>query len=262
MGWGYRYHVPFAIALAIRGSTEEAAGVLATLAKTRRPFRQLDYEKDVARAWIAAGQGAVSEAITVLRSAAQTAAGKGQFAAEVYCLQMAAQFGDPSVATRLGELVSVVEGPRAPLAARFATALGKSDAAELAAVAAEFAAIGDLVAAVDAEAQACIAYRQDERRGTALGCSARAEALAQRCGGISTPALREASEPLPLTGREREIVRLLGSGFSTRQVAERLSVSARTVEGHVYRAMTKTGAATREELIRMVFPDRHGDTAS
>ena len=123
-------------------------------------------------------------------------------------------------------------------------------------------AMGDLVAAVDAAAQACITYRQHDRRGSALGCSATAEALAQRCGGISTPALREASEPLPLTGREREIVRLLGSGFSTRQVAERLSVSARTVEGHVYRAMTKTGAATREELIRMVFPDRHGGTAS
>jgi DNA-binding CsgD family transcriptional regulator len=78
-----------------------------------------------------------------------------------------------------------------------------------------------------------------------------------RICGVSTPALREVSEPLPLTGREREIVRLLGSGFSTREVAERLSVSARTVEGHIYRAMTKTGAATREELIRMVFPDRH-----
>jgi DNA-binding CsgD family transcriptional regulator len=120
----------------------------------------------------------------------------------------------------------------------------------------EFERIGDLVGAVDAAAHACIAFRAGELRGSALGCSARAEALAHRCGGISTPALREVSEPLPLTGREREIVRLLGSGYSTKQVAERLCVSARTVEGHIYRAMTKTGAATREELIKMVFPER------
>ena len=54
----------------------------------------------------------------------------------------------------------------------------------------------------------------------------------------------------------REVVRLLGSGSSTREVAERLYVSARTVEGHVYRAMTKTGVETREELFRLLYPDR------
>ena len=116
--------------------------------------------------------------------------------------------------------------------------------------------MGDLVAAVDAAAHACTVFRHGDRRGSALGCSARAEALAQRCGGITTPALREVSEPLPLTAREREIVRLLGSGFSTRDVAERLCLSARTVEGHVYRAMTKTGTTTRDDLIRLLFPDR------
>jgi DNA-binding CsgD family transcriptional regulator len=261
MGWGYRYHIPYATALAMRGATDEAAAVLATLAKTRRPFRQLDYEQSVARAWVAAGQGALTEAISTMSTAAETAAANGQFAAEVLCLQTAAQFGDHSAATRLNELASIVEGPRAPLAARFATALADADAPELSAVSEEFEKMGDLVAAVDAAAHACIAFRQGDRRGSALGCSARAEALAQRCG-LSTPALREVSEPLPLTAREREIVRMLGSGFGTREVAKRLCVSARTVEGHIYRAMTKTGAATREELIRMVFPDRQGGSDS
>jgi DNA-binding CsgD family transcriptional regulator/tetratricopeptide (TPR) repeat protein len=256
MGWGFRYHIPYATALAMRGATDEAAAVLTVLEKTRRPFRSLDYECNLARAWLAAGQGAVTEAIATVLSAAETAADKGQFAAEVLCLQTATQWGDHSSVARLNELASIVQGPRAPLAARFATALADADAHELKAVSEEFEKMGDLVAAVDAEAHACIAFRQGDRRGSAQICSARAEALAQRCGGISTPALREVSEPLPLTGREREIVSLLGSGYGTREVAERLCVSARTVEGHVYRAMTKTGAATREELIRMVFPDR------
>jgi DNA-binding CsgD family transcriptional regulator len=114
--------------------------------------------------------------------------------------------------------------------------------------------LGDLVAAVDAAAHACLAFRRHDLRGSALGCSTRAEALAERCGGISTPALREVSEPLPLTAREREIVRLLGSGLTTREVADRLCVSARTVEGHIYRAMNKTGSTTREELIRLLSP--------
>jgi DNA-binding CsgD family transcriptional regulator len=256
MGWGFRYHIPYATALAMRGATAEAAAVLAALDEARRPFRKLDYERSLARAWLVAGQGAITEAITTLLSAAETASAKGQFAAEVMCLQTAVQFGDHSVAPRLTELESIVEGPRVKLASRLAAALAASDAPALEEISTEFEQMGDLVAAVDAAAHACSAFRHGDRRGSALGCSARAEALAQRCGGISTPALREVSEPLPLTAREREIVRLLGSGSSTREVAERLYVSARTVEGHVYRAMTKTGTTTREELIKLLSPDQ------
>jgi DNA-binding CsgD family transcriptional regulator len=230
--------------------------VLAALDKVKRPFRMLDYERSLARAWLVAGQGAITEAITTMLSAAETATAKGQFAAEVVCLQTAAQFGDHSVAPRLAELESIVEGPRVKLASRFAAALAASDAPELEDISVEFEQMGDLVAAVDAAAHACIAFRHGDRRGSALRCSARAEALAQRCGGISTPALREVSEPLPLTAREREIIRLLASGSSTRDVAERLYLSARTVEGHVYRAMTKTGAETRDELFKLLSPDQ------
>jgi len=39
--------------------------------------------------------------------------------------------------------------------------------------------------------------------------------------------------------------------MSTRQIADRLCLSVRTVEGHVYRAMTKTGTTTREELVAL-----------
>src|SRR5262249_25567998 len=70
-GWGYRYHVSRATALAIRGSTDEAAAALAGLDKLPRPFRSLDHERSLARAWVAAGQGPVSEAITVLLSGAE-----------------------------------------------------------------------------------------------------------------------------------------------------------------------------------------------
>jgi acetolactate synthase-1/2/3 large subunit len=50
---------------------------------------------------------------------------------------------------------------------------------------------------------------------------------------------------LPLTAREQEIVRLLSQGYTTREIAERLTVSTRTVEGHVYRAMMKNSPAVK-----------------
>jgi DNA-binding CsgD family transcriptional regulator len=247
IGWGFRYHIPRTTALAVRGSTGEAAAALAALDRVRRPFRSLDYELSLARAWVAAGEGAVSEAIAVLLSAAQRAAAKGQFAAEVMCLQTATQFGDRSGAPRLRELESIVEGPRVGLATRFAAALRDGDAARLASVSEEFERMGDLVAAVDAAAHAALAYRSQGLRGSALSCSTRAAALAEQCGA-STSALRQASEPLPLTDREAEIVMLIGEGLSNRAVAERLTLSVRTVESHVYRAMLKTGTTSRDEL--------------
>jgi DNA-binding CsgD family transcriptional regulator len=256
LGWGYRYHVPRATALAMGGSTVEAASALAALNKQRRPFRLLDYERSLARAWVAAGQGAVSEAITVLLSAAKRASAKGQFAAEVLCLQTATQFGDRSGSLRLRDLEAIVEGPRVGIAARFSAALSDGDAAELAAVSEEFERMGDLVAAVDAAAQAALAYRSQGLRGSFLGCATRADALAEQCGGARTPALRQASEPVPFTDREREIVMLIGEGLSNRAVAERLTLSVRTVESHIYRAMAKTGTTSRDELAALLPRDR------
>ena len=164
------------------------------------------------------------------------------------CLQTATQFGDRSCAARLTELTAIAEGPRPALAARFASALSAGNAAELTSLSEEFEKMGDLVAAADAAAHAALAYRSEDRRGSALGCSARAAALAEQCGGAVTPALRRASDPLPLTAREREIVMLIGQGLSNREVAERLTLSVRTVESHIYRAMAKTGTTSREEL--------------
>jgi DNA-binding CsgD family transcriptional regulator len=252
IGWGYRYHIPRTTALAMRGSTGEAAAMLAVLDTLPRPFRSLDYESSLARSWVVASQGAVSVAITVVLSAAERAAAGGQFAAEVVCLQTATQFGDRTSAPRLRELESIVEGPRVGLAARFAVALRDGDAAELSLVSEEFERMGDCVAAVDAAAQAALAYRSQGLRGSALGCATRADALAEQCGGASTPALRQASEPVPLTDREREIVMMIGAGLSNRAIAERLTVSVRTVESHIYRAMAKTGTTSRDELAALI----------
>jgi len=251
IGWGYRYNVPRTTALAMRGLTDEAAAALAALDNVQRRFRSLDYERSLARAWVAAAQGAASAAITLSLSAAERARATGRFAAEVLCLQTATQFGDRTSAPRLRELESVVEGPRVGLAARFAAAISEGDGAELSSVSREFERMSDLTAAVDAAAHAALAYRRQDKRGSALGCSTRADALAERCGA-STPALRQATESLPLSDREAEIVMLIGEGLSNRAVAERLTLSIRTVESHIYRAMMKTGTTSRDELAALL----------
>jgi DNA-binding NarL/FixJ family response regulator len=86
-----------------------------------------------------------------------------------------------------------------------------------------------------------------------------AHRLAAECGGIRTPALDLAAHPLPLTMREREIANLVAAGLSNREIADRLVVSVRTVEGHLYRACTKLDIGDRERLAATI---RNGQTGS
>jgi DNA-binding NarL/FixJ family response regulator len=57
----------------------------------------------------------------------------------------------------------------------------------------------------------------------------------------------------PLTGREREIVALVGEGLSNDEIAERLVVSPATAKTHVSRAMTKLHARDRAQLVVLAY---------
>jgi DNA-binding NarL/FixJ family response regulator len=52
-----------------------------------------------------------------------------------------------------------------------------------------------------------------------------------------------------LTPREREIVRLVGSGVRNRVIAERLAISEGTVKIHIHNVYQKLGVSSRGELI-------------
>lgn len=248
---GYLAQLFYGLALAMRGVADDAAATFAAL-ETQRRWQCLDYACTLGQAWVAAARSATREAVAHACSAAESAQSNGQFAAEVMCRQTAAQFGDPSGAARLQVLATMVEGPRAGLAARLATALDIRDAQELASVSTEFERIGDLVAAADAAAHAAVVYRRRGSRGSSYSCATRAESLARQCGGLRTPALTDAIEPIPLTSREREIVMMIADGMTNRAIADRLILSVRTVETHVYRAMAKTGAGDRAQLASLL----------
>jgi DNA-binding NarL/FixJ family response regulator len=53
-----------------------------------------------------------------------------------------------------------------------------------------------------------------------------------------------------LSGREREVVQLIGEGRAFRDIAARLFISPRTVKTHRTNAMRKLGAKTTADLVR------------
>jgi DNA-binding NarL/FixJ family response regulator len=66
-----------------------------------------------------------------------------------------------------------------------------------------------------------------------------------------------ASKPMPgmaeLTDREREVTQLVGGGLSNTEIGERLYISSSTAKTHVNRAMMKTGARDRAQLVVLAY---------
>lgn len=199
--WSYVATVSRAVALGMAGQAESARQALTEAQAQRHPslvFREPDWV--LARAWVAAAEGAVGEARSAAREAA-LAAGDGD------ALQAAS--------AQLGEM-------------------------------------GAKLAAADAAAQAAAAYTRHGRKGSAQTATVRAHRLAVACGAARTPALAAMAAPPTLTSREREIVTLAAGGLSNRAIAERLVVSVRTVENHLYRAGAKLGITDRSELATLL----------
>jgi DNA-binding CsgD family transcriptional regulator/tetratricopeptide (TPR) repeat protein len=205
----------------------------------------------VAAGWALASNGLLGEAVTTVRRAADIARDRGQPTHEVACLQAATQWGDTSAAVRARELAKLLELPLADAVARHAEALADGDGDGLLAASADYRALGDRATAADAAAQAAVAFARGQSRRRGLYAAAIAKELADECGGLSTPALRTPAG-VPLTGRQREIAELVAAGSSNRDIADRLVMSVRSVEGHVYRACQRVGASSRDELAEIL----------
>jgi len=255
-GWSFHGLVFLTGALGMAGDAAAARQAMADMTAARHPAHAyLEPDVQLAKAWVAAAEGGVSEALALIRKAAEVAVSQDQLAMEVVALHTAVCFGDHTVADRLAELATQVDGPRAGLAAAHAAALAADDGDALHAASVELEKMGALLLAADAAAQAAAVHTRQGRRGSAQAAAVRAHQLAQTCEGARTPALAAIAAPLPLTTREREIVTLAAGGLSNRQIAQRLVVSVRTVENHLYRACTKLGITDRAELAGLLHSD-------
>ena len=102
------------------------------------------------------------------------------------------------------------------------------------------------------EAEAYFAVRG--QKGIVREC----RALLRAAGTPQTRRGRGESEVPPtmrkvgITSRELDVLQLVGEGCSTREIAERLVLSPRTVEHHVSRLLSRTGLASRNRVGRIL----------
>lgn len=98
---------------------------------------------------------------------------------------------------------------------------------------------------------------------TALRCTMRGEApcsarvAASLLHHIAHQARARGHAPLPLqlTPREREVLPLLESGLSNKQIARALDLQLSTVKNHVHNILAKHGATGRVDLARVAVLD-------
>ena len=202
-----------------------------------------------AQAWTLAAEGRLTVAAEMLVAAATGARARGQWSVAGTLLHDAVRLGGAKAAV-VG-LRDVADHCTSPLAARQyrqALAALAADVDELAAVAQEWETIGSPLLAAEAYLTAAQVARGQEsaRRATAL--TAHGAALAAGCQGAQTPGLRYSDRVDPLSPREREIAALASKGLRSREIADSLVVSIRTVDNHLQAIYSKLGIAGRREL--------------
>jgi two-component system, NarL family, response regulator NreC len=98
--------------------------------------------------------------------------------------------------------------------------------------------------------------RADDELVAAVRLASRGEEYVSPRVAAGLEALERGAGKDILNGREMEILRLIALGFTSREIADKLHLSRRTVETHRSRIHSKLGLATRAELVRFVL-DRH-----
>ena len=251
--WSFPARLLLAQSYCALGRVEPGAKMVAEL-RTRfgRHVALFGPQLRIAESWLAAAEGNVSGAIVLALDAARQAKESGQHAIEMLALHDAVRYGDRSCLARLVDVAHATGGRLATLLAAHAAAVTDRNADAMYAAAQQLEQIGALLLAADAAAQAAAAYQAAGDRRHAGEASGTAHRLAATCGGLRTPALQLAGSPLPLTVREREMANLVAAGLSNRDIADRLTVSVRTVEGHLYRACTKCDCTDRDQLAAVI----------
>lgn len=231
------------------GDLEAAHRALADAASIRRFRRYFDGDLYLARVLIATAEFRTRDATDAIAEAVDWTAATGMPVEEAIAWHASIRLGRSETATApLTRLAERTANPFVRLLADHAHASAAGDAAALQDVARGFEASGLLMHALEATTEARDIY---SRHGDARAAHALASAIATlstACPGAKPPWLNGATPPPELTRREREIAQLAASGLASRAIADRLVVSVRTVDSHLYRVYTKLGVRDRASL--------------
>jgi DNA-binding CsgD family transcriptional regulator len=235
-----------ATTLAQQGRITEARAALDSLAPALLDDPKVVLQRAEALAWILVADGDADAAAEQLCAAGVLGAELGHPFLAAIAASAATRFSRPEVVVDLLErLAAGATSVLMTLFARFARAATESDAAALESVATDLHAAGLGACAVVALGDAISIYdaagKSDSVRRAALARST------MRASGIETGVVTTNSD-LELSRRELEVAELAAQRVRSKQIAERLGLSTRTVDNHLMRIYRKLGISGRDEL--------------
>jgi DNA-binding CsgD family transcriptional regulator/type II secretory pathway predicted ATPase ExeA len=237
-------------AYSLAGAAQPARDMLIEFDNSGPTQPAADYERARAQAWMLAAAGDLRAACSHLEATVETGARLGHLVGSAADLHGLARLGRARDAThRLERLAETVEGPMIGVRAAHTRGLATQNGQALEESSHRFEELGALLLAAEAAADAAVAWHRrsaDNRRTVAA--ARRSAELAGRCRGARTPALDAVQARSNLTQAERETALLASGGLSNKEIATRLHLSPRTVEGQLQRAYGKLGVSSRGEL--------------
>jgi DNA-binding NarL/FixJ family response regulator len=207
-----------------------------------------------ARAWVAAANNDLALAQTIALAGAD---GCGQYVlTEITFLHDALRLGcsPDAVAGRLADLAARTDSELAGTQSDHATAAETAEAVGVAAAGERFAELGARLLGAEALSSAARLHEGQGNTAAARKAETRARELLIASPGAKTPLLGDLKHQA-LTQRELHVARLAAAGLTNNEIAQRLVVSVRTVESHLYHAFDKLGVSSRNELDQAFIPD-------
>ncbi len=207
-------------------------------------------ERALADAWLAVANGNLTEARAALTAGAVDAMETGHITSAVWMLHEVARLGGAKdVVEKISKCAEGAESAFVKARVAHVRAIVAGSLDEMVAAADQFETIGANLLA----SEACVAAAEIARAAgvqrVATGMTLRAERLVALCEGALSPGLIAAPDTVePLTEREREVAFMASSGMTSREIADHLVVSRRTVSNHLQHVYDKLGVRSRTEL--------------
>lgn len=247
--------LPWALALlcqaqAFAGEKTSAHATLADSQRLQLSRRTARCDRDfvLAEAAVAMVDGRLSDATRICLAGADHAS---EFLVhEADLLHSALRYGaDPaSIRSRLLRIEPRVQSPVVSRQAEYAAALANDDPDALVRVASAWAEDGALMWAAESCTHAVASYERTGNRAAAVFADQMSRELWGQCDGVDEHVRVAASLSVSLSQREREVVLLASEGLRNSEIADRLLLSVRTIESHLYNAFSKLGITRRAEL--------------
>lgn len=146
-------------------------------------------------------------------------------------------------------------GPAVPMMRAMARALLAGDADALEDVATMPGAEQNKLLAVEALGHALRLHVEQGHHDGRVSVLTRLRSMNFPFQATGSPAIAELAATAELTSREREIAVLVHRRHSNRDIAEKFTLSQRTIEGHLYKIYSKLGVGSREELYQPWLPE-------